>query len=69
MNWNDILLFGQYRGERLSDVVNKDAAYLIWADQNIKNFKLDPNMLVIAEIKAESQRNDSDYGDLSYGNI
>ena len=53
-----IINFGKYRGRTISDIIDLDASYLLWADKNVKEFKLSRKALyevfdAILELKDE----------------
>jgi uncharacterized protein (DUF3820 family) len=35
-----IINFGKYRGKTIAEILDLDASYLLWADKNVKEFKL-----------------------------
>lgn len=37
---NDIMPFGKYEGQKILDIYYNNPSYLIWANENVKWFKL-----------------------------
>jgi hypothetical protein len=54
------MMFGKYKGQKVADVMEKDAAYLVWAHENVKFFGLQESLYQQARKLARQQRLDRD---------
>lgn len=50
------LTFGKYKGQQIIRVAARNAAYLLWAHENVSFFKLSPRLLRVFVGLAENQQ-------------
>lgn len=62
---NNVLEFGRHKGKTVQQIMKEDADWLHWALQNIKDFKLNRNALLLLPPQKDSA--DWDFSD-DWGN-
>lgn len=55
---NNVLEFGKHKGKTVQQIMKEDADWLHWALQNIKDFKLNKNALLL--LPPQKQNNYTD---------
>ncbi len=40
VNYKTIMTFGKHKGKTVKEVMETDASYLLWADENVQGFEL-----------------------------